>query len=75
MVLAETMIVSPEADESQNAVDQDICVSEMLVDQDPEAEESFRNIGSISTPACSENTHQLFQDIFLSWETQETLAE
>lgn len=78
MILAETIMKVPLS--SGVAVGQatlgiETTLSRMLDEPDPEAYESFKSIGSITTPTASADTHELYQDISTSWVIQETLVE
>ncbi|KAL2050684.1 hypothetical protein ABVK25_009070 [Lepraria finkii] len=74
MVLAETLLSTPQSSTLRIALDMDVILSRMLHVQAPEADESLHDIGSIATPNSLTDIHQLFQDISASWVIQDTLA-
>lgn len=74
MVLAETLLSTPQSSTLRIALDMDVILSRMLHVQAPEADESLHDIGSITTPNSLTDIHQLFQDISASWVIQDTLA-
>ncbi len=75
MLLAETMMTVTGSSVPSIKSDTDVVLSHFLRDQEPDADEPFKNIGSISTPGSIADNHQLFQDISSYWEIQSTVAE
>ena len=75
MVLAETLTTSRIPPGLQLTTETDTNLPGMLCDLDPEVDESFRDIGCITTPGVSSDKHQLIQDISISWKLQTTVDE
>ena len=78
MILAETLLKAPLSSgvaNDQATLDTEKVLCQMLDKPDPEAYESFKCIGSITTQSDSADTHGLYQDISSSWVIQETLVE
>lgn len=73
MILAETTLTASTSATPPERLNQDISLSQVLCDQDEDAEYSFKAIGSILTPGSSTDVHELFQDISASWTIQDTL--
>ena len=76
MVLAETVLegAPPATDPPAYDLDHIIPLSDMLCDQAPGADESFRDIGTIGTPTTLIGDHQLFQDVSTLWTDHSSLA-
>jgi hypothetical protein len=75
MIMAETLLNTPQSSSPRIALDMDVSLSRMLKVQAPEVDESFQDIGSIATPNSLADIHQLFQDISASWVIQGNLAD
>lgn len=74
MVLVGSQLSTPRPS-NESAEIHDMPLSSMLCQLDPEADESFKDIGYIACPAQLAYRHRLYQDISVAWKPQITLEE
>jgi len=74
MVLVGSQLSTPRPS-SEGVEIHDMPLSSMLCELDPEADESFKDIGYIACPAELAYRHRLYQDISMAWKSQVTLEE